>query len=409
MAENPDIRIHSMFRRDPRSHSWDWAHILNFRVELLAEMQFAPNPYKWIRYATSVVVGAQGVLSTVADSPDHGMLNNDLPAASMDLYYHMTEVERNAMVPIDLDMEKRTGYTSVASLEKSSFSRQVRDRDETCVLTGMLTVEAAHLLRHSKGDDYIAQYTSRQSRDRAGTDLVNEIDSVRNGILLNRIAHPNFGKHFAFLVTPNFAMTSADIDPSSPPERKLCTSHLFVPGGEQYFGWPTPSGSPVRMPTLESGHYADWPPDILFDVVYGGAMLYHFSTPALRESRKGWKSYFYDDDEGTEGGPEETDEAPQEEQAGPSKRKAEQNIDRENRIAKRRARYEDSAEAVFDDLMVLPYIFMPPERVKAFLKEAREKRQETRAEAIGREGVGLGKSSHTGRCVPVMTDCISFW
>ncbi|KAG9307945.1 hypothetical protein JVU11DRAFT_12820 [Chiua virens] len=392
MAENPEIRVHSMFRPDPRSHNWDWAHILNFRVDLLAEMQFAPNPYKWIRYATSVVVGAQGVLSTVPDSPGHGMPNNELPAASMDLYYHMTEEERNAMVPIDLDMEKRTRYTSVASFGRSSFGRQVRDRDGTCVLTGMRTIEAAHLLQHSKGDGYIAQFTSHRSRDRAGTDLVNEIDSVRNGILLSPTGHANFGKNFAFLVTPNFAMTSADVDPSSPPERKLCTAHVFEPGGEEYFGWPTPSGSPVRMPTLDSGHYADWPPDILFDAVYGGAILHHFSTPALRESCKGWESCFYDDDEGTEGGPEETDEAPQEEQAGLSKRKAEQNIERENRIAQRRARYEDSADTVFDDLTILPYVFMPPEKVKAFLREAREKRQETEQRQLEEKVLDWAKS-----------------
>ena len=56
MDETTEIRIHAMFLLDPQSPGWEWVHILNFSVGLLNEIQFAQNPYKWIRYATGVVV-----------------------------------------------------------------------------------------------------------------------------------------------------------------------------------------------------------------------------------------------------------------------------------------------------------------------------------------------------------------
>ncbi len=53
---------------------------------------------------------------------------------------------------------------------------------------------------------YIETYTQHRSRDPAGDDIVREIDDIRNGILLNVIAHRQFGKRFAFLMVRNALM-----------------------------------------------------------------------------------------------------------------------------------------------------------------------------------------------------------
>ena len=170
-------------------------------------------------------------------------------------------------------------------------------------------------------------------------------------------------------------MTSANIGPqSSDPETKAYTAHLFVPGKEECFGWPISSGARVRIPTSDLAAYSDWPSDILFDVVYGSAILHNFGTQALRDGSGGWKSHFYP--EGATSPLEEVCETSQQGQAGKRKRKHEQDRERADRAPKRLARRADSADDRFDNLMFLPYILMRPERVKAFWKEAEEKRRE---------------------------------
>ena len=50
---------------------------------------------------------------------------------------------------------------------------------------------------------YIATYTRRRSREPDRNDVVLEIDDVRNGILLNPMAHHTLGKDIAFLMVRN--------------------------------------------------------------------------------------------------------------------------------------------------------------------------------------------------------------
>ncbi len=91
---------------------------------------------------------------------------------------------------------------------------------------------------------YIEIYTQHRSRDPAGDDIVREIDDIRNGILLNVIAHRQFGKRFAFLMVRNalmllkwslmalisrhltFAMSTTDVDPTDKPNRLAIAGSL---------------------------------------------------------------------------------------------------------------------------------------------------------------------------------------
>jgi hypothetical protein len=85
-------------------------------------------------------------------------------------------------------------------------------------------------------------------------------------------------------------MNTADIDPTALPNEMRCTAHLFDP--DESFWLPLAhSGSPLRI-----SHTPHWPPDILFDAVYAGAVLHHFSTDALKAVlTSSWKNIFYPD------------------------------------------------------------------------------------------------------------------
>ena len=51
---------------------------------------------------------------------------------------------------------------------------------------------------------YIATYTRRRSRDPTQQDVVQDIDSVRNGLFLNKSLHAALGaQDFAFLIVRN--------------------------------------------------------------------------------------------------------------------------------------------------------------------------------------------------------------
>ncbi|KAF8883067.1 hypothetical protein CPB84DRAFT_1790331 [Gymnopilus junonius] len=127
----------------------------------------------------------------------------------------------------------RTNLTSsVATIRRAQFRSGIAKRDgHECVLLGLRAVfcDAVHLLTHSKGGtrQYISTYTQRRSRDPAGGDLVQDIDSIRHGLFLNKFTHLAVGEHIAFLPTSNFAMNTSDVDPTAPPEEKRCTAHLF--------------------------------------------------------------------------------------------------------------------------------------------------------------------------------------
>jgi len=90
-------------------------------------------------------------------------------------------------------------------------------------------------------------------------------------------------------------MTTTDIDPAAPCEERSYTAHLFSPDVLHNLGDPNRvrSGSPLRVPNT-TDVTDQWPPDILFDIVYAGAILHHFPAHALKgELSESWKDIFY--------------------------------------------------------------------------------------------------------------------
>ncbi len=135
--------------------NWHWVHCLTLPLTMLNELQFSHRPYKWLRYAIGVAIGAHGDLSPSPNSPNDVVdYNANLPTNSVDLYYHTSDEEKRRTFPIDPIF--RTQVTaSVPSSQRGTFHKQVAARDgQRCVWTGWgwTICDAVHLIDHSKTD-----------------------------------------------------------------------------------------------------------------------------------------------------------------------------------------------------------------------------------------------------------------
>jgi hypothetical protein len=161
-------------------------------------------------------------------------------------------------------------------------------------------------------------------------------------------------------------MNTADIDPTAPPAEGRCTTHLFKLGNPFLLGRETlSSGSPLRISDTP-----EWPPPILFDAVYAGAVLHHFGTQLLKDEVVAtWKDTFYP------GGVMTMAHADckviTDERAATAERT-------QNQAQDRKARYEArGGPDTFDMLMTLPYIMVPRNKLQAMLREAKAKAEAT--------------------------------
>ena len=139
-----------------------WVHCLTLPRETLKALDFSQRPYKWIRYAIGVVVGAEGDLSFSRDLLDVVEYNAGLLAEPATLYYHTSDEERRRTFPVDPNIGRTRITSSVATPRKDEFCKVVAERDgNKCVLTGWVkeTCKAVHLLSHSKGDAVCYSYS----------------------------------------------------------------------------------------------------------------------------------------------------------------------------------------------------------------------------------------------------------
>ncbi|TFY54557.1 hypothetical protein EVG20_g9656 [Dentipellis fragilis] len=274
--------------------------------QTLVALNFSSKPYKWIRYATGVVLGAEGTLSQQDDEPldlssDLDTLNR-LPEVT-DLYYHVEISNEEAgatrrIFPLDPDFANLRTSTHSSSSCYASFRAEVSQRDgNACVLTNAYTDEcdAAHIVPHCKGDEYIESLTRHRPQG-ANHVVIEEIDDKRNGLFLNKTSHAALGKNWAISRTPNFAMEMEDViqvETAMPvvlqyPTQEgtsRFTAHLFnIRDPNRGALARLPPGSPIRVPAGDEG-MASRPPDVLFDAVYASAVSTHFGEPMkdLRE------------------------------------------------------------------------------------------------------------------------------
>ena len=166
----PEIQVYASFPRavaldtdlNVDSSNWHWVHCLTLPLETLKALNFSQRPYKWIRYAIGVVVGAEGDLSFSRDSLDVVEYNAGLPTEPATLYYHTSDEEKRRMFPVDPNIGRTRVTSSVATSRMDQFREVVAKRDgEECVLSNMdkRSCEAVHLLAHSKGDAVCYSYS----------------------------------------------------------------------------------------------------------------------------------------------------------------------------------------------------------------------------------------------------------
>ncbi|KAH8979308.1 hypothetical protein EDB92DRAFT_2055965 [Lactarius akahatsu] len=335
------------------------------------------RPYKWICYAIRVVIGAEGVLSTSHDSLD--VVDNDaaLLVKSAVLYYHISNKDRTS---------------GVLSARRGSFFDEVAERDGgICLLTGLKRefCDAVHLLPHRKGD--MARYSHFLSLSSliiplrhscARDDVIEDINSIKNGVFLNVIAHGMLGIDLVLLMTPNFAMSTTDIDPTAPPTQKQCISHIFNLGPPGM----VPSGSTFQISDIHR-----FPPAIIFDAVYAGAVLHHFGTQTLKDVvTTNWEDAYS----------RAMTVAPTDPRAASDEHDAAVESLRSRMQAQTLDEAHNDAHCepdILDMLTFVPYCMVPPDELQAAMSELRERaeaEEHRRVEEKVEEWVGrLGRAT----------------
>jgi hypothetical protein len=153
VANGADIDLHPV--------NWEWVPCLTLPVMRLNALRLSRRPYKWIRYAIGVVIGAHGTLSTQSDltAPLNEVqvvdYNAELPTNSTDLYYHTSDEERRRMFPLDPSMVRTQITSSATSQGRGAFREMVAARDgQRCIWTGLRArfCDAVHLVSYSKID-----------------------------------------------------------------------------------------------------------------------------------------------------------------------------------------------------------------------------------------------------------------
>lgn len=147
-------------------------------------------------------------------------------------------------------------------------------------------------------------------------------------------------------------MTAADVDPTSLGTEKRCVAHVFEPQRDFLPGTSIPLGSSVQI--LDTPL---WPPAILLDAVYAGALLHHFGTQKLKDTvTSTWGEIF------NPGGIMTTDE-----------REEMIRLQALNRTSHHKAAEASSGPDTLDMLMALPYIMVPRDTLQDMLKGNEEK------------------------------------
>ncbi|KAI0291859.1 hypothetical protein BC826DRAFT_1186743 [Russula brevipes] len=238
------------------------------------------RPLKWLRFVAFAVLGVKGHLY---DSPGGNIVNyGHVSLADLaDNYYFSPEGVYHLVDPHSLN-DRTT--TSVLTLRRFDFRGAVALRDgHLCAVTrdDAPFCDAAHVIPHSKGDEYIQRVITdrRVLYENVDPEISSmDINSTQNGIFLAKTLHARFGKGSSqFLKTPNFALEPTDIprfETGPMPASRVTMQHIIPAGG--------------LFPVPEMDVAADWsgpsaPPSMLLDFMYGIAAIKRWAVDGLRQ------------------------------------------------------------------------------------------------------------------------------
>ncbi|KAF8345125.1 hypothetical protein F5887DRAFT_1074770 [Amanita rubescens] len=243
---------------------------------------FAVNPLKWLRFLGFAIYGREGHLSLSKDGPDLGDYTAPIEARS----YFFVSQGGPRLVDVDA-ADDRTSITSNLAIRQRDFRTKVVGRDGTCVITDEIKeyCTACHILPHAKGSNYISNVVHHRG---GPDDDINDINDIRNGLLLAYHLHVPFGAgNIAFLKTPNFGLTVDDI-PYNPPNAaddegpaSRLTLHHF--GGFPQLGCLTPKLAPHNSDARQPQDTTEWPPAVIVDFFYAAAAMNAWSPKSFIE------------------------------------------------------------------------------------------------------------------------------
>lgn len=292
MAE-PSIELHVQLPTSPESTDLAWIKAASVPISELA--QFSTRPYRWMCYVGYCLTGVEGQLSLSMDN--RAPVDYDTPDVLEEVesvYYHYPEGYDQEISPIDVQLESSIS-SSTSSARDPVFRRSIVGRDERDVVTGFeeWSCQAAHLIRFSKGDEYIQRLTNLRPGEN-GSDIITDINSIRNGLLVNTTVHKLMGKDIAFLPTPNFILDTSHLHVNEAPQETACTLHVFSAKKRSSAALSVhgPHGRRLQLPTSQSSRN-DWPPSNLFSYVYGDAILRNFGSAEFGGRLREWTSKFY--------------------------------------------------------------------------------------------------------------------
>jgi hypothetical protein len=148
-------------------NNWQWVHCLTLPLETLIIQQFSSKPYKWIRYAIGVVVGAEGTLCASPHISNIVDCDSALPTESTNIYYHIGDENRHRVFPVHPTIVRTEATSSLHTFWRDHFHQEVATRDgRQCVLTGlrdMSVCEATHIIPYSKGNSVCYSYVQFSS------------------------------------------------------------------------------------------------------------------------------------------------------------------------------------------------------------------------------------------------------
>ncbi|THU99564.1 hypothetical protein K435DRAFT_855554 [Dendrothele bispora CBS 962.96] len=260
--------------RIPKRHLWSFN---------LPNQNWTP----YIAYVCYAILGTKGSLSTSRDSiviPELDTLHSS--RQNTQIYYHA----RERGFPIDLCVETNASVTHTSSRD-DSFSADVLERDQCCPFTEhRLNSDATHIVKHSKGNEYMKSLLARAPDDMA----VTEIDSPANGLILDVGIHRAAGRgDFAFIRTPvSDVLKSSDLHENADDDRVMLTAHyikvdIYDPAFKDITVRPNQD---VYLETLSD---VPLPPCYLFDAVYASHCLHTWGNKvALKDLFDAWSHQY---------------------------------------------------------------------------------------------------------------------
>ncbi|OBZ67845.1 Docosahexaenoic acid omega-hydroxylase CYP4F3 [Grifola frondosa] len=205
------------------NHTNTWYRALAIPVHRLSH--FSNSPLRWLCYLGFALTASKGKLCE-SGRPESDPVNYDLPVpldSSTDYYFHPEQDVR----PIDPDVEANSDSSTNESA-RDDFRERLISRDGTCVVNEAVAVscEGAHLIRFSRGNEYIEHLTTFRSCEDDDS-VISNINDTRNGLLVNSTLHKFLCKSVAFLQTPNFILSPRHVDPENTSNALCIYSHDF--------------------------------------------------------------------------------------------------------------------------------------------------------------------------------------